>query len=72
MQNGHINADEWPKLSSPIEEMKEHYTVVVIGSGYGGSISACRMARAGKVSLLIDLDARVFANVSLHNRMSAF
>ncbi|XP_062507614.1 uncharacterized protein LOC134184027 [Corticium candelabrum] len=48
MQNGHINADEWPKLSSPIEEMKEHYTVVVIGSGYGGSISACRMARAGK------------------------
>lgn len=36
------------KLSSQIENIKPHYTVVVIGSGYGGGISASRMARAGQ------------------------
>jgi cholesterol oxidase len=36
------------KLSSPIEEMKEHYQIVVIGSGYGGGIVASRLARAGQ------------------------
>jgi cholesterol oxidase len=36
------------RLSSPLNQMKNHYTVVVIGSGYGGSISASRFARAGK------------------------
>lgn len=35
-----------PRLSSPIENMKDHYQVVVIGSGYGGGIAASRMARA--------------------------
>ena len=35
-------------LSSPIEQIKQHYTVVVIGSGYGGGITASRMARAGQ------------------------
>lgn len=35
-------------LSSQIEDMKSHYTVVVIGSGYGGGISASRLARAGQ------------------------
>lgn len=34
------------RLSLPIEQLKSHYTVVVIGSGYGGSITASRMARA--------------------------
>ena len=34
------------RLSSPIEQIESHYTVVVIGSGYGGGISASRMARA--------------------------
>jgi cholesterol oxidase len=28
--------------------MKPHYTVVVVGSGYGGAITASRLARAGK------------------------
>jgi len=28
------------RLSSPIEDLKPHYTVVVIGSGYGGAIAA--------------------------------
>ena len=36
------------RLSSPLENIKDHYTVVVIGSGYGGGISASRMARAGQ------------------------
>lgn len=36
------------RISSPIEKMKNHYQVLVIGSGYGGAITASRMARAGK------------------------
>jgi cholesterol oxidase len=34
------------RLSSPIEQMKSHYAVIVIGSGYGGAIAASRLARA--------------------------
>ena len=37
-----------PRLASPIETLKEHYPVVVIGSGYGAAIAASRLARAGK------------------------
>ncbi|MEP6636786.1 MAG: GMC oxidoreductase [Acidobacteriota bacterium] len=33
------------RLSSSIEQLKDHYTVVVIGSGYGGGITASRLAR---------------------------
>jgi cholesterol oxidase len=41
------------RLSSSIADIKDHYTVVIIGSGYGGSIAASRFARAGqKVCLL--------------------
>jgi len=36
------------RLSSPIEDIRDHYTVVVVGSGYGGGIAASRMARAGQ------------------------
>ena len=36
------------RLSSPIEQLKSHYQIVVIGSGYGGGITASRMARAGQ------------------------
>ncbi|CAN5753737.1 hypothetical protein BH18ACI4_BH18ACI4_12190 [soil metagenome] len=34
------------RVASPIEQLKTHYTVVVVGSGYGGGITASRMARA--------------------------
>lgn len=34
------------RLSSSREDMKPHYTVVVVGSGYGGAIAASRLARA--------------------------
>jgi cholesterol oxidase len=35
-------------LASPIQKIKPHYDVVVVGSGYGGAIAASRMARAGR------------------------
>lgn len=35
-------------LATPIERMARSYDVVVVGSGYGGSIAASRLARAGK------------------------
>ncbi|HLI34966.1 MAG TPA: alpha/beta fold hydrolase [Terriglobia bacterium] len=41
------------RISSSIEKIQPHYSVVVIGSGYGGAIAASRLARAGqKVCLL--------------------
>jgi len=36
------------RLSSPLSDMRHHYDVVVVGSGYGGAIAACRLARAGR------------------------
>ena len=36
------------RLSSPIGDIQDHHTVVVIGSGYGGGIAASRMARASQ------------------------
>lgn len=36
------------RLSSPIEQIKDHYTVVIVGSGYGAAIAASRLARAGQ------------------------
>jgi cholesterol oxidase len=35
-------------LSRPIGSMLDHYSVVVVGSGYGGAITAARIARAGQ------------------------
>src|SRR5580658_5785198 len=37
-----------PRLSSPVRGIKEHYTVLVVGSGYGGAIAASRLTRAGQ------------------------
>lgn len=36
------------RLSSPTAALLDAYDVVVVGSGYGGSIAASRLARAGK------------------------
>jgi cholesterol oxidase len=35
------------RLTKPMSEMKPRYDVVVVGSGYGGAVSASRLARAG-------------------------
>ena len=36
------------KLSSLHQDIKPHYDVVIIGSGYGGGVSASRLARMGR------------------------
>jgi len=42
------------RLSKPITQMKSHYQVVVIGSGYGGSIAASRLSRCGQSVCLLE------------------
>jgi cholesterol oxidase len=35
-------------LSRPVDQIQDHYSAVVVGSGYGGAIAAARIARAGR------------------------
>lgn len=42
------------RLSSLLSNLKPEYDVVVVGSGYGGSIAASRMARCGKSVCLLE------------------
>lgn len=45
---------EFPRISRPVELLKNQYDVVVIGSGYGGGVAASRMARAGQSVCLLE------------------
>lgn len=42
------------RISLPIEQLKSHYEVVVVGSGYGGGIAASRLSRAGLEVCLLE------------------
>jgi len=42
------------RLANPIENIRSHYDAVVIGSGYGASIAASRLARAGQRVCLLE------------------
>lgn len=44
-------------LTNAPESLKDRYQVVVIGSGYGGSITACRLAMAGCEVCLLERGA---------------
>jgi choline dehydrogenase-like flavoprotein len=45
---------KFPRISRPVELMRNEYDVVVIGSGYGGGVAASRMARAGQSVCLLE------------------
>jgi cholesterol oxidase len=36
------------RLAAPIDRIGDRYDAVVVGSGYGGGVAACRLAAAGK------------------------
>lgn len=42
------------RLSRPLADAADRYTAVVVGSGYGGSIAASRLARAGQRVCLLE------------------
>ncbi|KAH6684085.1 hypothetical protein B0J14DRAFT_646000 [Halenospora varia] len=47
-------SDKFPRISKPVELLRNSYDCVVIGSGYGGGVAASRMARAGQSVCLLE------------------
>jgi choline dehydrogenase-like flavoprotein len=48
-------AQRYPRISRPVAMMRPTYDAVVIGSGYGGGVSASRAARGGKSVCVLEL-----------------
>ncbi|RDL32056.1 uncharacterized protein BP5553_09458 [Venustampulla echinocandica] len=46
--------ERFPRISKPVELLRNSYDCVVIGSGYGGGVAASRMARAGESVCLLE------------------
>ncbi|CZR65496.1 related to cholesterol oxidase precursor [Phialocephala subalpina] len=44
----------FPRISRPVELLRNEYDCIVIGSGYGGGVAASRMARAGQSVCLLE------------------
>jgi cholesterol oxidase len=42
------------RLSKDVAKLASHYEIVVVGSGYGGAIAACRLSRAGRSVALLE------------------
>jgi cholesterol oxidase len=59
-------------LSRPIDMMLEHYSVVVVGSGYGGAIAAARIARAGRDVCILERGKELHPGEYPNSGLSAF
>ena len=46
--DGRLSREHSRELSSDVSAIKPHYTVVVVGSGYGAGVAAARLARTGQ------------------------
>ena len=42
------------RLARSLDAIRSHYEVVVVGSGYGGGVTASRLARAGKTVAVLE------------------
>ncbi|KST66741.1 alpha/beta fold hydrolase [Mastigocoleus testarum] len=60
------------RLSNPIERIQNHYKVVVIGSGYGGGITASRLARAGQQVCILERGKEIQPGEFPNNPKTAF
>jgi cholesterol oxidase len=58
-------------LSLPLDRILGHYSVVVVGSGYGGAIAAARIARAGRDVCLLERGKEMHAGEYPNSALSA-
>ena len=59
------------RLSSSIANLKEHYQIVVIGSGYGGGIAASRLSRAGQEVCVLERGREIHPGEYPNNEIEA-